>query len=120
MSGPDNLHVARAWLRAFNAHDLDALVALYDGSAVHLSPKLRAARPETGGRVEGKAALTTWFRDAMTRLPSLRYEATALTADEDRVLLEYVRHVEGEADLSVAEVFEVRGGKIVASRVYHG
>jgi hypothetical protein len=36
------------------------------------------------------------------------------------VFLEYVRHVAGEAPMFVAEVFEVAGGKIVASRVYHG
>jgi hypothetical protein len=38
VSAADNLHVARAWLRAFNAHDVDALVALYDAAAVHTSP----------------------------------------------------------------------------------
>ncbi len=120
MSAADNLHVARAWLRAFNAHDVDALVALYDAAAVHTSPKLRAAKPETGGRVVGRDALAAWFHDAIARLPGLHYEATALTADEDRVWLEYVRRVNGEADMLVAEVFEVRGGKIAASRVYHG
>jgi len=120
MSASANLDIARAWLRAFNAHDVIALVALYDEAAVHTSPKLRARQPETGGRVTGKAALTIWWRDALERLPSLRYEETTLTADDGRVVLEYVRHVDGEPPMSVAEVFEVRDGRIVASRVYHG
>ena len=120
MTAEANLHVARSWLRAFNAHDVDALVALYDEAATHTSPKIRARHPDTGGCITGKAALSSWWRDAIERLPTLRYQATALTADDDRVLLEYVRHVDGEPDLPVAEVFEVRGGRIVASRVYHG
>ncbi len=115
-----NLAIARAWMRAFNAHDVDALVALYDEQATHTSPKIRTLHPETGGKIEGKEALGRWWRDAIARLPTLRYEATALTAYDDRVLLEYVRHVAGEPPLPVAEVFEVRAGRNVASRVYHG
>jgi ketosteroid isomerase-like protein len=34
--------------------------------------------------------------------------------------MEYIRQVDGEEDMLVAEVLEVRDGKIVASRVYHG
>ncbi len=120
MTAEANLHVARAWLRAFNAHDIDALVALYADNATHTSPKIRAMHPDTGGRLEGRAALHGWWRDAIARLPTLRYEATALTADEDRVFLEYLRHVAGEPPMPVAEVFEVQAGRIVASRVNHG
>jgi limonene-1,2-epoxide hydrolase len=116
----DNRDVARAWLAAFNAHDLDALVGLYAEDAVHTSPKLRARHPETEGKIAGKSALDAWWRDAFARLPDIRYEATSITADESRVFLEYVRHAPNEAPMHVAEVFEVRGGKIVASRVYHG
>jgi hypothetical protein len=43
-----------------------------------------------------------------------------LTADDAQVFMEYIRHVEGEEDLRVGEVLEVRNGIIVASRVYHG
>jgi limonene-1,2-epoxide hydrolase len=76
--------------------------------------------PDTGGRIVGKAALADWWRSALARLPGLRYAATALTADDERVFLEYVRHAPGEPDMPVAEVFEVQGGRIGASRVYHG
>jgi hypothetical protein len=116
----ENRAVAEAWLRAFNAHDVTALVSLYADDAVHLSPKLRAARPETGGKVVGRAALTDWWSDALRRLPGLRYQETAIVADEERVFIEYQRQVPGEPVLAVAEAFDVRGGKIVASRVYHG
>jgi ketosteroid isomerase-like protein len=120
MPAAENLHVARAWLRAFNAHDVPALLTLYDDAATHTSPKIRALHPDTGGKLVGKPALATWWQDAIARLPTLRYEETALTASDDRVFLEYVRHVAGEAPMFVAEVFDVARGKIVASRVYHG
>jgi hypothetical protein len=112
--------IAEAWLQAFNAHDVKALVALYADDCTHTSPKIRALHPETGGKLLGKAALTEWWTDAIRRLPGLRYEKTALTANASRVFLEYVRHAPNEAPMPVAEVFDVRDGKIVASRVYHG
>jgi len=62
MSAPAELvAVAQAWLDAFNAHDVDALVALYDEACTHTSPKIRALHPETGGKLVGdiKAARFT-------------------------------------------------------------
>lgn len=112
--------IAEAWLTAFNAHDVQALVALYADDCTHTSPKIRALHPETGGQLLGKPALTEWWTDALRRLPGLRYEKTALTANAARVFLEYVRHAPNEAPLPVAEVFDISAGKIVASRVYHG
>lgn len=112
--------IARAWVEAFNAHDLERLVALYADDCTHTSPKLRAAHPETGGKLLGKPALTEWFRDALKRLPDLRYELKAVTANGERVFIEYVRFVGTDAPLPVAEVFDVRARRIAASRVYHG
>ncbi|HMN06043.1 MAG TPA: nuclear transport factor 2 family protein [Flavobacteriales bacterium] len=112
--------IAHNWFDAFNRHDLEALLDLYDPEAGHFSPKLLARRPETGGWIRGRAALRDWWRDAFDRLPTLRYEPTNMIAEERGVFMEYIRHVEGEADLRVGEVLEVRDGSIIASRVYHG
>lgn len=112
--------IATRWFAAFNAHDLEQLLALYAEDAEHFSPKLKIRHPETQGLIRGKSALRAWWRDAFDRLPSLRYEVVRLTADDDRVFMEYIRHVEGEEDLRVGEVLEARDGAIVASRVYHG
>ena len=114
------LTIARAWLAAFNAHDVEALVALYADDATHTSPKIRALHPETGGKLLGKAALTSWWREANRRLPGLHYEETAITAGAQRVIIEYLRHAPDAAPMPVAEAFDIRDGKISASRVYHG
>ena len=76
--------------------------------------------PETNGLVSGKAALRAWWKDAFDRLPTLNYIPTTLTANNDRVFMEYIRKVEGEPDMLVAEVLEIKDGLIIASRVYHG
>jgi len=117
---PASYYIAKKWLSAFNTHDLESLLALYDDKARHYSPKLKARKPETQGMIHGKKALHDWWRDAFERLPGLAYREEALTADEERVFMEYTRIVPGEEEISVAEVLEISNGLIISSRVYHG
>ncbi len=112
--------IALKWLEAFNTHDLETLLALYHADAKHFSPKLKIRKPETNGLIAGKDALREWWQDAFNKLPTLSYNATTLTANNERVFMEYVRKVEGESDMLVAEILEVEKGLIIASRVYHG
>jgi len=116
----NNINIARKWFEAFNRHELERLLALYDDNAAHYSPKLKIRQPETNGYVKGKDALRAWWQDAFDRLPTLHYEVTSLTANNERVFMEYVRQVGNEPDMLVAEVLEIKDGLIVASRVYHG
>ncbi len=118
---PNSLQqIAFKWFDAFNSHNLDQLLSLYDDYAEHYSPKLKVRKPETNGKVSGKQALSEWWKDAFVRLPTLHYKVTSLTANERHVFMEYLRQVDGEEDMMVAEVLEIRDGKIIASRVYHG
>lgn len=120
MQTQKNKDIAQQWFAAFNTHQLEQLLNLYDDDAAHYSPKLKIRQPETNGLVRGKAALRAWWKDAFDRLPDLYYQQTSLTANNERAFLEYIRKVPGEADMLVAEVLEIQGGKIIASRVYHG
>lgn len=115
-----NEAIAKKWFEAFNSHNLEDLLYLYDEAATHFSPKLKIRKPETNGLIKGKNELRIWWQDAFDRLPTLYYKATSLTSNNNRVFLEYVRQVEDKEDMLVAEVLEIEAGKIVFSRVYHG
>lgn len=112
--------IANLWFKAFNNHDLEALLELYDENAEHFSPKLKIRKPETNGLIIGNEALRIWWKDCFDRLPSLHYKVTKLTADSEQVFMEYTRIVDGEEDMLVGEVLEIKNGKIIFSRVYHG
>jgi len=120
MATEKNLSIAHLWFEAFNAHNLEKLLSLYDDEAQHFSPKLKIRHPETYGLAVGKESLRTWWQDAFERLPSLHYKVTSLTSNSDRVFMEYIRTVTNEENMLVAEVLEIKEGKIIASRVYHG
>lgn len=115
----ENEAMAGAWFAAFNMQDLERLLALYTEDARHFSPKLQIKRPETKGLITGKPALRNWWQEAFRRLPELHYEPMSVTANDERVFMEYLRQVPDETDMRVAEVLEIKAGKIIASRVYH-
>lgn len=116
----ENEAIAKKWFEAFNSHKLEELLYLYDETATHFSPKLKIRKPGTNGLIKGKSELRIWWKDAFERLPTLYYKMTSLTSNNNRVFMEYVRQVEEEEDMLVAEVLEIEAGKIVFSRVYHG
>lgn len=120
MKAEQNEVIALKWFEAFNEHNLEKLLSLYDDNAKHFSPKLKVRHPETEGLIIGKNALRTWWQDAFDRLPSLHYSVINLTANNSRVFMEYTRKVENELDMEVAEVLEIKNGLIVFSKVYHG
>jgi limonene-1,2-epoxide hydrolase len=114
-----NEQIALQWFAAFNEHNLEKLLTLYDDNAKHYSPKLKIRQPETEGWIVGKDALRAWWQNAFERLPTLHYKLNKLTANNERVFMEYIRLVNGEEDILVAEVLEIEE-RIVCSRVYHG
>ncbi len=120
MSAEDCKAIANRWMNAFNAHDIIELLNLYDENAVHYSPKLLERKPETKGLIKGKPELYAWWKDAFERLPTLSYKPTKFIAEADCIFMEYIRSVEGEKDLKVGEVLEIKNNRIIASRVYHG
>ena len=118
---PEELkNIATLWFKAFNEHDLENLLKLYDDEAEHFSPKLKVREPETNGLIKGKEALRKWWKDCFERLPTLEYQVNKLIADSEQVFMEYTRKVEGEEDMKIGEVLEINNGKILFSRVYHG
>lgn len=63
--------------------------------------------------------MRTWWTDAFTRLPKLHYHLLQLTCDDNRIFMEYMRQTPGEEDMQVGELFIIKDGLIVSSRVYH-
>lgn len=120
MTAKKNEQIAVNWFEAFNTHDLEKLLSLYHEEARHYSPKLKIRKPETNGLVKGKNALRAWWKDAFERLPSLKYLTISLTANDNRVFMEYIRKVDNEDDMMVAELLEIESGVIISSKVYHG
>ena len=80
---------ARDWLAAWNARDLDRILALYAEDCVMVSPNIAGAGLELSGVVHGKVALRAYWRGALERQPDLQFELIDLYAAPDSVVIRY-------------------------------
>ncbi|MEK8089271.1 nuclear transport factor 2 family protein [Thermithiobacillus plumbiphilus] len=92
---------ARSWIDAWNAHDLDAVLAHFCEDFEFSSPNIVRVTGEASGRLRGKAAVRAYWSAALARLPDLRFELVDVLAGVDGLLILY----RGHRGLS-AEVFE--------------
>ena len=91
---------AAEWIVAWNAHDLDAILAHYADDFIMSSPRIAVIAGEPSGTLRGKAAIGAYWRKALASTPTLHFELVTTLLGADSITL-YYRGVRGLA----AEVF---------------
>lgn len=94
---------ARRYYAAWNARDLNAIVALYADDIEFSSPYIAALGFSVDGIIHGKDMLRAYFERALERAPELTFKPEALCVGARGHTLIYRNH-RGER---VAEVHEV-------------
>ena len=64
---------AEHWLAAWNAHDLDAVMALFHDDIVFTSPLAMKIVPDSEGVLRGKEALKAYWRAALAQFYDLHF-----------------------------------------------
>ena len=109
--------LAERWLAAWNAHDLDRILALYAGDALHTSKRVQLGG--SAPTLRGRDAIGAYFRRALEHYPALRFEPISVSTSLRTIVVEYRRLGVGAEEPTV-ELLEVDAdGLIVHSRVYH-
>lgn len=80
---------AADWLDAWNAHDLERLMAHYAEDVVFTSPFGDRVIPGSGGVFRGKPALRAYWARGLELIPDLHFEVVALFAGVTSVVIEY-------------------------------
>jgi ketosteroid isomerase-like protein len=108
MMPPEAEAFAEHWIAAWNAHDLDRILAHYAPDIEFLSP---VAREVTGdGRVVGITALRAYWTRAMALNPELTFERVAVFTGDRCITVVYRNHRRQLA----AETFEFEdSGRVV-------
>ncbi|HEY7067818.1 MAG TPA: nuclear transport factor 2 family protein [Chloroflexota bacterium] len=107
--------LAVEWIAAWNAHDLDVILAHYADDVVFTSPfvgRLMGAGQDT---VHGKAALREYFARGLAAYPDLAFELRTVLVGVDSVTL-YYRSVGGRL---AAEVMQLDAAGRVARVLAH-
>ncbi|GAC1629238.1 MAG: nuclear transport factor 2 family protein [Nevskia sp.] len=99
---------AHDWISAWNARDLDAVLAMFTDDCEFRSPK--AAAITGNGTVHGKPALEAYWREALTRIGTLRFmfEAAVWDPESRALVIRYVAEL-GAQRVIAAEIFDLDG-----------
>ena len=87
---PDANAFAQAWIAAWNARDLDAILSHYAPTVVFLSPS--AERVIGSGRVEGIDALRAYWRRGLDANRTLRFEFDGVLVGHNALTILYRNH----------------------------
>lgn len=101
----DTRRFAEHWIAAWNAHDLDAVLAHFRDDVVFSSPFIRHFAGEASGTLVGKDAVRAYWRAALERVPDLHFELVDVLVGIDCLTILY----RGHRGLS-AEIFEFDTG----------
>ena len=111
MDDPDAF--AAAWCAAWNAHDLDAVLAHFHDDVMFTSPVAARLFPESGGRIAGKPALRAYWAEGLRRIPDLHFTVEQVFAGVEAIVIRY----RNQAGVSVSEVLMFDGDRV---RTGHG
>jgi steroid delta-isomerase-like uncharacterized protein len=121
MSEP--LQVARAWIAAFNAHDVTGIVALYTAQAELYDAGMRHRR-------QGRQQIADWFSRRFAALPEISYLPADEIVEGERVAITwtvrgYTPRLLGQRWLARpfavegVSVFAISAGQIARQRGYY-
>jgi ketosteroid isomerase-like protein len=109
----DPASYAADWIAAWNTRDLANVLPHYADDIVFRSPIAARVRPDTGGVVVGKAALTDYWTAALAGVPDLHFTLEDTFATVDGVTILYRNQRGGR----VAETVVLNGDGLVVSSI---
>ena len=100
---------AQAWAAAWNAHDLEGVLALFADDLTFTSPLAARLVPDSAGVVRGKAALRDYWSAGLAKAPELHFEINWVTEGVDLIVVGF----RNEQGVDRCEVLRFRDGLVI-------
>ncbi|MBA0049200.1 nuclear transport factor 2 family protein [Mycobacterium sp. NPDC050853] len=98
-----------AWFAAWNAHDVEAVLAHFHEDAVFTSPYAAQIVPDSRGVAKGKEAIRAYWSTALESNPDLHFEPVNVYVGVQALVINYRNH---RGDL-VNEVLIFNGDTVI-------
>ncbi len=109
------LSLAKEWIAAWNAHDLDEIMSHYDDQVVLVSPIAAKILDDSSGTVNGKEALRAYFKKGIEVYPDLKFELVDVMWGLSSVVLYYIN----QKGTKSGEFMEVGATGLVTKVIAH-
>lgn len=106
---------AREWIDAWNAHDLDRILAHYSDEFEMSSPMIARIAGEPCGCLRGKASVREYWSKALHLIPDLQFELIAVFAGVRTIAI----HYRGAKGVLALEVFQLSPDSLVEKAFAH-
>jgi ketosteroid isomerase-like protein len=80
---------AQEWIDAWNAHDIDRILAHYAENIVLVSPAAARLMEDAAGTVRGRQALQDYFKKGLEAFPYLRFDLIDVMWGVSSIILYY-------------------------------
>ncbi len=81
---------ADGWIRAWNSHDLEAIMSHYAPEVVLTSPTAAKLLGDSSGTIRGKQAVRSYFERGLQAFPNLTFELVDVMWGISSVVLYYL------------------------------
>jgi hypothetical protein len=109
MSLPEPVSFSADWAAAWNARDVEAVLAHFHEDVVFTSPTAARVVPDSGGVVRGKQALRAYWVAALRQVPDLHFTVERVYAGVGVLVIGYRNQRGGLVD----EVLRFSDGLVV-------
>ncbi len=109
MTDDEAWEFATGWAKAWNSHDLEAILGHFREDVEFRSPLAADLVPGSAGTILGKDALRAYWRTGLERLPDLHFELLGVYPGVDAVII----HYRNQAGRSVCEFLEFDAERVI-------
>ncbi|RAJ04132.1 SnoaL-like protein [Chitinophaga skermanii] len=109
-------HFATSWLEAWNAHNIEEIMAHYSDNIVFYSPLIKVINNDPTGKITGKAGLRAYFEKGLAAYPDLHFEFYHELTGVDSVVL-YYKSVNNRLSAELMVLNEE--GKVIEVRAHY-
>jgi predicted ester cyclase len=92
MTNDEGIAFASDWIAAWNAHDLDLIMAHYDDNIELISPVAAELLGMPNGKIAGKANVRAYFQRGLQAYPQLQFHLDDVLCGVNSVVFYYRNH----------------------------